>query len=267
MIPKNYLVVGLIIIIAITGGIFIGSKITGKSVADIDQPNNPMSNQPIKNKQNCPFECCIGVLDYNDKVCNVNYECINNKCVAIDSDNDGLTDIEEKDFGSNPSIYDTDSDGLNDYAEKQRGTNPINMNTDGDRYNDNTDINPITKNSAVISIQIINQELNWDILGILKIFEGNLNIRIATLKADVSIRNNGDDYSEYTKFDIVFKIINNEVKRVPESISRLNVGEMQNKHYEYELKLADIPNTLIDAIQQKSNDWTVEIQNVNYERF
>ena len=59
----------------------------------------------------------------------------------------------------------------------------------------------------------------------------------------------------------------NEVKRVSESIGQINIGETQNKHYEYELKLTDIPNTLIDAVKQGSNEWDVQVQNINYEKF
>jgi hypothetical protein len=62
-------------------------------------------------------------------------------------------------------------------------------------------------------------------------------------------------------------LINSEVKRVQESIGRLNVGETQNKHYEYELKLADVPNALINAVTQKSTQWDVQIQNVDYQTF
>ncbi|MEM5766127.1 MAG: PGF-pre-PGF domain-containing protein [Candidatus Aenigmatarchaeota archaeon] len=34
-------------------------------------------------KQPCPFECCIGEVNYNDKVCQFGYECKNRVCVAI----------------------------------------------------------------------------------------------------------------------------------------------------------------------------------------
>lgn len=290
-IPKKYITIGVIVLAIIAVGAIsylVGSQkpqITGEIIGSSQkQPcpsecciNNPNyenrvcqgNYQCINNKcvkTNCPHECCVEG-EYSAKACPTDYECQNNKCVAIDSDKDGLTDIQEKEFGSNPLIFDTDSDGLNDYAEKQKGTNPNNPNTDGDRYNDNTDSNPVIKNSAIVNAQLTNKEWAWDLLGILNILKGDLNIRIATVKADVSVQNIGNDYTEYIGFDIVFKLINSEVKRVPESIGRINIGETQNKHYEYELNLADIPNTLINAVTQKSTQWDVQIQNINYEKF
>ncbi|MFH1248524.1 MAG: hypothetical protein V1660_00035 [archaeon] len=291
-IPKKYITIGVIFLAIITVGVIsylIGSQknsITG-GIIGVDQKQScPFeccindlayqnkicqgSNYQCSNnkcvKTNCPYECCIEG-EYSTKVCQTDYDCQDDKCVAIDSDKDGLTNIQEKEFGSNPLIFDTDSEGLNDYAEKQKGTNPNNPNTDGDRYNDNIDPNPITKNSAVVNVQLTDKEWAWDILGILNILKGDLNIRIATVKADVSVQNTGDDHSDYTRFDIVFELINTEVKRIPESIGRLNTGETANKHYEYELKLSDIPNALINYVTQKSAQWDIKIQNVNYESF
>ena len=286
-IPKKYLVIGIIVVVAIVG------IIIGQWTAKI------IETKPVSQKQSCPFECCVNDPNYDNRVCQgsnyqcinnkcmktncpyecclesefsakscpTDYECQNNKCVAIDSDKDGLTDIEERQFGSNPFVFDTDGDGLSDYVEKQKGTDPNNQNTDGDRYNDNIDSNPTVKNSASVDVKLTNKEWDWDVLGILDIFKGDLNVRIATAKADISIQNSGNDYTEYVRFDIVFKLINSEVKRVPESIGRLNVGETQNKHYEYELKLGDIPNTLYNAITQKSTQWDIQIQNIKYEKF
>lgn len=258
-ISKKYIIIGIIVLIIMVGLVsyLIGSQKTTQITGGVIGTNQ---------KQSCPFECCVE-REYSTKICLTDYDCQNNKCVAIDSDKDGLTDIQEKEFGSNPLIFDTDSDGLNDYAEKQKGTNPNNQNTDGDRYNDNTDPTPITKNSAIVNTQLTNKEWNWDILGILNVLNGDLNVKIATIKADISVQNIGNDYTEYVRFNIVFKLINSEVKRVPESIGRLSIGETQNKHYEYELKLEDIPNTLINAVNQKSTQWDVQIQNINYEKF
>ena len=306
-IPKNYLVVGLIIIIAITGGIFIGSKITGKSVADIDQLNNlpdvesnPIYNQQIKSKENCPFECCISDLDYNDKVCNINYECINNKCVAIDSDNDGLTDIEEKEFGSNPSVYDTDSDGLNDYVEKQKGTNPTNMNTDRDRYNDNEDKEPLKTNSAIINFHISEGKEDWNewniikdgavilatsaslttcgaatlgacaaaTLPVLKILEPILQDVLYTTNGEMVLTNNGDDYSSYVTYDISYSLsgetLNSNLDH--KQIGSIPTGGTLSIPYSYDLKVKDIKYALWDLIvnQEKVR---IEVKNLDYEKF
>jgi hypothetical protein len=251
-VSKNTLIAIIVVVVGlvIVSG-FITLNLTGRMIT----------------KQSCPFECC-SEGEFSAKSCPSDYECKNNKCVAIDSDKDGLSDIEERQLGTNPNLYDSDGDTLSDYQEvKVLGTNPLNVNTDGDRYNDNVDPNPTIKNSAIVNVQLTNKEWVWDIFGVLKILEGDLNIRIATIKADVSIQNIGNDYTEYVRFDIVFKLINSEVKRVQESIGRLNVGETQNKHYEYELKLADVPNALINAVTQKSTQWDVQIQNVDYQKF
>jgi hypothetical protein len=260
-IPKNTLVAIIVVVVGlVVVSVFITLNLTGRTTQ--------VSPETTKiTKQSCPFECC-SEGEFSAKSCPPDYECKNNKCIAIDSDKDGLSDIEERQLGTNPNLYDSDGDTLSDYQEvKVLGTNPLNVNTDGDRYNDNVDPNPTTKNSAIVNVQLTNKEWVWDIFGILKILEGDLNIRIATVKADVSIQNTGNDYTEYVRFDIVFKLINSEVKRVQESIGRLNVGETQNKHYEYELKLADVPNALINAVTQKSTQWDVQVQNVNYQKF
>ena len=292
-IPKKYIIIIVIVLVIIVVGTIsylIGSqkpKITGEVIGTGQKQSCPyeccVNDQNYENrvcqgnykcvnnkcvKTNCPYECCLEG-EYSAKLCETDYECKNNKCIAIDSDKDGLTDIQEKEFGSNPLIFDTDSDGLNDYAEKQKGTNPNNPNTDGDRpeYTDSIDPNPTSKNSAIVNAQLTNKKWVWNLLGILNILNGDLNIRIATVKADISVQNSGNDYTEYVRFDIVFKLINSEVKRVPEYIGQLNIGETQNKHYEYELKLADIPSTLINAVTQKSTQWDVQIQNINYKKF
>jgi len=294
--PKKYLLIGLVIVVIVfvaflaIGFDLLGSQppVTGEFPGKGSQtkqscPYECCINEPyyenricqgsnyqcINNrcvKTNCPYECC-SEGEFSAKLCPSDYECQNNKCKTIDSDKDGLTDIEERESGSNPLVYDTDADGLNDYAEKQRGTNPNNRNSDNDRYDDNADRNPTSTDSANINIQLTKGEWNWDFLGILNALKGDFNIRIAVIKADVSIQNNGNDYTDYARFDVVFRLITSEVKRVTESLGRLNMGETQNKHYEYDLKLSDIPNTLINAVQQHSTQWDVQLQNIQYERF
>lgn len=295
-IPKNYIFVGIIIVTVTLLGIFVGPRMTGKNV---DMASAQENMKPIQAKQSCQSECCIDEPNHENKLCQgnnyqctnnrcvkascqyeccpdgeyaaksclIDYECHNNKCIPIDSDKDGLTDIQERLFGSNPLAFDTDSDGLNDYAEKQKGTNPNNPNTDSDRYNDNVDPDPTIKNSVHVIAQITNKEWLWDLSGIARILQGDTSTKIGTVEVDVSIQNTGNDYTDYAGFDIILKLLNTEVKKNPETIGRLNIGETQNRHYEYVLKFSDFPNSLINAVVQQSSQWDVQIQNVNYERF
>jgi len=272
-ISKNYLVIGLIAI-AIIAGIFIESRITGKSVLEADQLNNQISDQLIKNKQNCPFECCNGNLGYADKICNLDYECINNKCIAIDLDKDGLTDIEERDFGSNPSIYDTDSDGLNDYNEKQSGTNPTQINTDLDRYNDNEDLYPLTKNSAKIMMEITSQKTETNIPNIV-ILSGimltgvgliNPNSEIYSTQADIKIINTGDDHTNYLNYEIILSIENSELDKKSFSYNKVDAGANVIQHVSFSTKLKDIPKLLLNLVTLQRQP-QIKITNVDYEKF
>lgn len=256
-IPISYIIIGVIIVVAILG-IFVGSKLSGRHV-EVDKSNQI--------KKYCPYECCINESNYENRVCQGNYYCDNNKCVTLDSDGDGLTDIEEREFGSNPNVVDTDSDGLNDYAEKQLGTDPNNQNTDSDRYNDVIDPDPTTKNSAIVDIQLTNKVWAWNFFGLLNILRLDLDANVATVKIDLSIENSGTDYTEYVNFDVVLILMNSEITRDSKSIGKLNKGKIQNIHYEYELKVSDIPDPLKKAITEKSKTWDIQIQNINYEEF
>lgn len=271
---RNYFVIGLLIIAAIIAGIFIESRIIGESVRDTNQLNNLISTQQIKNKQNCPFECCSGNLDYNDKLCSIDYECINNKCIAIDLDKDGLTDIEERDFGSNPSIYDTDSDGLNDYNEKQKGTNPNNVNTDKDRYNDNEDLAPLNKNSANMIIEIVSQKIELNIPNIVILFGIRLtgvglispNSELYATKADIKIINTGDDYTNYLNYEIILSIDGSDLDKKSFSYQRVDTGANVIQHVSFSTALKDIPELLLNLITTQTEP-KIKIDNIDYEKF
>jgi len=221
--------------------------------------------------QECPFDCCI-YGDYKIKQCEADFECFNNKCKAIDSDNDGLTDIEERQQGTNVNYFDTDGDGLSDYIEvKVEHTNPLNKNTDGDRYDDGEDNEPLIKNSAIIKVDVTHKDWEWELFGILDLLE-NLkkfepDFTLATAKVDIIITNTGDDYTEYVRFDNVFKIQRVEVMRIPESIGILNEGEQVSKHYEYKFTAKQAPNAIWNAIKSKTTEWSFEVFNVVYEKF
>lgn len=255
-------------------------------------------------KESCPFECCINEPNYQDRVCQGNYQCVNrkcvktscpyeccpegefgakpcptdyecqnNKCVPMDSDRDGLTDIEERQFGSNPYVYDTDSDGLNDYQEKLKGTSPINPNTDNDRYNDNVDPNPTTVNSAKIEITINNKDLGLDVFSILSIVAGTINpdAVVFSPKIDYTIKNIGNDYTSFVNFDIILTISNNVVTRESVSLTRVDSNEVITKSYKYDIKLKQVPSLVIDILKQylqtQKIDWDITIQNLRYEKF
>jgi len=192
-IPKNYLIVGGIVVILAIGMYFLGSSQLSGKIVDVPNIN--------KNKQSCPHECCINDPNYENRVCQGNnyqcidnkcvksncpyecclegqysiklcqedYECKNNQCIPLDSDKDGLTDIEEKQVGTNPNLVDTDGDTLSDYQEvKVLKTNPLNVNTDGDRYNDNLDRDPLIVNSANVVFSKSNERGEYNYLNMIK---------------------------------------------------------------------------------------------------
>lgn len=301
---KKYIAIGVIVLVIIAVGVvsyLIGSQntqITGGIIGAGQKQSCPFeccindknyenricqgSNyQCINNKcvkTNCPYECCIEG-EYSVKTCPTDYDCQNNKCVAIDSDKDGLTDIEEKQLGTNLNLYDSDGDTLSDYQEvKVLKTSPLNTNTDRDRYNDNLDPNPTTKNSASLSVQTINKEWNWDIVNI-GILIGTLGLGgalnpdlvIANPSTTITVSNDGNDYSSYVNFEIIFEIANNEIDRQKISLSKINVGDKITDTYSKEIKIRDIPETIfnvvIDYINRQTTNWDIKTKNVNYEKF
>ncbi len=223
-------------------------------------------------KDACPYECCPEG-EFSAKSCQSDYACISNKCVAIDTDKDGLTDIEEKEIGTNPNLYDSDGDTLSDYKEyKVLGTNPLNVNSDGDRYDDNADPDPKNKNSASISVSVINEDFGIDWINIVAAFVGggllNPDLIIARPKVTISVTNNGNDYSSFLNYDVVFIISETEVKRFNAQKGRVemnakSVTEMQD----YQLKARDVPALLYNIITKQSTDWDVKIENIRYETF
>lgn len=268
---------------------------------------NPSQTTEVENinskKQSCPFECCINEPNYEIRVCQGNYQCTDNKCVklgcpyeccqegeylikscpidyncqdnkciASDSDKDGLTNIEEKQLGTNPDLYDSDGDTLSDYQEvKVLKTSPLNVNTDKDRYNDNIDPNPTTENSALIGVSLTKKDFNIDWLSIGIAFIGggviNPDMVIARPTATLTITNKGNDYSSFLNYDIVFIISNTETKRFTVTKSRIDANTQVADTQSYELKARDIPSILFSLITKQSTEWSIGIQNINYERF
>lgn len=189
-----------------------------------------------------------------------------------DSDNDGLTDIEEKNIGTNPQLYDTDGDTLSDYQEYNvLGTNPLNKNTDGDRYNDNEDKEPLKKNTANIYIEgTSSSELNYFNVGIILLSGGlgalNPNLELYSTNVDLEIINDGNDYSSQGSYDVAILIGDDIIDTKTFSFGRINAGSSIPQSTIFSTTIKDIPSQLISLITQ-DGDSSVEIRNINYERF
>lgn len=226
----------------------IGFLVIGALYFFVFKSSNVISNIGSKDKT-CPYECCKENGGFLVKPCQDLYECEESKCKAIDSDNDGLTDIDEN----------------------QRGTNLNNPNTDGDRYNDGVDINPLIPNSARIDVSFLEKSWDWKYGNILLTMIGgsviNPNMIIAEPKASIQVLNNGDDYTDFVDFDILFKVSNTLISQKPVHINKFNAGDQFQETYIQQIKAGEIPDLLINLVKQQTNDWGIEIQNLNYEKF
>lgn len=209
---------------------------------------NVIQDNPAEDKT-CPYECCAENSGFNLKPCSDLYSCNQGRCEAVDSDNDGLTDI----------------------REKQIGTNPQNPNTDGDRYNDGADPNPLKSNSANINVAFTSKSWDWKYGNILLAVIGGAVIKpdmiIAEPKASIQVSNNGDDYTNFVDFNIIFEISNTIISQKSVHINRFNSGDTFQETYIQPIKAGDVPDLLINLVKQGTNDWGIEIQNLNYERF
>jgi len=210
--------------------------------------SNVISNISSEDKT-CPYECCKEGSGFLVKPCPDLYECEESKCKAIDSDNDGLTDIKENEIG----------------------TDPNNPNTDNDRYNDNIDPNPLIANSAKIDVSFLSKSWDWKYGNIILTMIGGAIIKpdmvIAEPKASIQVFNNGDDYTDFVDFNILFKISNTLISQKPVHINKFNAGDQFQETYIQQIKAGEIPDLLINLVKQQTNDWGIEIQNLNYEKF
>lgn len=290
------LVVLIIFLIVVLFLIFGKTEIEGFAIKDgtFEKENKEAILSDSLINQECPYECCEGD-DYKKKDCDIYSKCINNECVDLDSDSDGLTDREEIKYGTSSTNSDTDGDGLTDYIEvKTKGTDPTKQNTDNDRYNDNEDPNPLEKNSANIKVNIISSNEEPDIINI-----GLLSIAIAgvvltegaltpilspfldkimySFSGGIEIKNIGDDYSSYTDFDIIYLLSGEEVKKEKIDLNKLNNGESKIISFQHDIKLKDVPESLLimfgsgsfdlESFLQDPNEWDISIENINYEGF
>jgi len=197
----------------------------------------------------CPHGCCKEDSGFLVKPCQDLYECKESKCIAIDSDKDGLTDIKEKEIG----------------------TDSLNPNTDGDRYNDKEDPNPLNPNSANINVIFTSKSWDWKYGNIILATFGGAIIKpelvIAEPKASIEVTNIGNDYTNFIDFNIIFKISNTIVSQKAVHINKFDVGSRHQETYIQPITAGDIPNLIVNLVQQQTNNWGIEIQNLNYEKF
>ena len=188
-----------------------------------------------------------------------------------DSDRDGIDDPDEQSHGTDPTNGDTDGDGIGDGDEVGQETDPGDSNTDDDRYRDNEDPDPASPNSAVVRVAASDLELqeSYKILE-----EGAIDPSavLARVTIDLEIRNDGDDYASFVKFDGVFSMDGVELKRVNKDTGRIEPGEKLDRELTYSLKISDIPaGMMAEIIRRAGNNElpivSFEIENVAYERF
>ena len=168
---------------------------------------------------------------------------------------------------------DSDNDGLSDIEEERIGTDPLNPNTDGDRYLDGEDKEPLKINSAYIQIYLLDKDWSWNsaltnIISIaLKFGSISSETVIADAEADLLIENQGDDYSEYVNFDVIFEVSNTGVGSVKDSLGRMDVGEKITKTYHKQILLKDVPDLLWNLIKEGDANWNIKIDDLSYRKF
>lgn len=192
----------------------------------------------------------------------------------VDTDGDGLPDVFETSIGADPMVTDTDKDWLSDGDEIELGSNPLVKNTDSDRYDDGVDYEPTVKNSADIiitpyNLQAISKTENGIVVETLK---GTRYLNPYTVlyyaQIDTEVKNDGTDYTSFVKYDVVFTINGEEVKRIPESLTKMDVGSSLNRHYEQEIRLVDLPKKVADELAKGTPaEFSANIQNISFEKF
>lgn len=235
-VKKNNWIWGIFIILVIFGASFLVFK-------------NPNVIGGGETTISCPYECCKENSGFLVQPCSNLYKCEESRCIAIDSDGDGLTDIEEGKIGTK----------IND------------PNSDKDRYDDGVDPNPLTPNSAKIDLIFISKSWDWKYGNILLSMFGGAIIKpdlvIAEPKTRINIINSGNDYTKFIDFDIVFKVSNTILSQKSIHINKFEEGEEFKETYIQQITAGDIPDLLVNLIREQTNDWSIEIENLNYEKY
>jgi|GEM_PF-6229648 len=191
----------------------------------------------------------------------------------VDTDGDAVVDSYEKSIGTNPMAIDTDMDGLSDGEEIKRGSDPLNRNTDSDRYDDGVDGEPTIVNFADVIINAYNLQIETktDSNVVFEVLAGTRHLNPYTVlygvKVDVDIKNVGTDYTSYVKYDLVFTMNGEQVRRIPESIEKLDAGAMVTEHYQDEIRFADLPEKVKEQLGEGTSiEFGAEIQNISFDK-
>ncbi len=190
----------------------------------------------------------------------------------VDTDNDGLSDDFERNAGTDQYKIDTDNDGLSDKEEIRLGSNPLISNTDGDRYADGVDMDPTFYNVATINATPYNLkvETKMDDSIVVEALSGKRYMNPFTVlynvQVDIDVKNIGTDYTSFVKYDVVFTVNGEVVKRIPETLAILDAGQTITKHYGDDIKLVDLPKNVVDKIvKERVANFNVDIQNISFE--
>jgi hypothetical protein len=172
---------------------------------------------------------------------------------------------------------DSDNDGLSDSRELSLGTDPNNTNTDGDRYKDGEEVklgkDPLKVNSANIKIYLLDKSWDWSsvivntISLVLKMGSLSSDTVIADTYVKILVKNEGDDYSEYVNYDLVYEVSGNELRSIPNSLGMIKEGEEKTLVYEEKILLKDVPKLLLNSISNWNAKWDIKVENLNYRRF
>jgi len=175
-------------------------------------------------------------------------------------------------IGSGLQYADTDSDGLSDKEEIRLGSDPLISNTDGDRYADGVDREPAVYNVATINATPYNLkvETKTDDSIVFEALSGKRYMNPFTVlynvQVDVDVKNIGTDYTSFVKYDVVFMMNGEVVKRIPETLSRLDAGQTITKHYGDDIRLADLSKNVADQVaEERKTEFNVDIQNIVFE--
>lgn len=168
-----------------------------------------------------------------------------------------------QDYASEP--VDRDTDASNSVIS-------VRINTDRDRYEDSEDPQPLIKNSAKVKVMASDIVIHEDYAAIASPEAGDESDVAADVTLKLVIKNEGDDYTKFVKFDVVFSVDDVEVKKVAREIGRLDDGQSRTVEMSYQLKISEIPAPAVNKIMDNLNHGTspmltVNIMNLDYEKF
>ncbi len=148
----------------------------------------------------------------------------------------------------------------------------VRINTDRDRYEDSEDQQPLIKNSAKVKVMASDIVIHEDYAAIASPEAGDESDVAADVTLKLVVKNEGDDYTEFVKFDVVFSVDDVVVKKVSREIGRLDDGQSRTMEMSYQLKISEIPagavSKILDSLDHGTSPMlTVNIVNLDYEKF